>query len=372
MYLASLASDPSAIDPIMDDVRVITSFLNPGELPHQRDIAKLATVYFRLEEYLTQREPLRAFTKDDLRQKVISRFQLGTPSIELYWQQASQDGGTELQERPLSPETTGRIQYIRRLGKRLMWGALILGVVGLIIPSAVTSQYPLSNNVNMAISLASNFLLFGAAWLFLKGLAGFKAELKTIYRLLCAAMILLALAQLQQVIYSYFGFWSLQFIRQGGIVIGFVPATILIYIAMHKFARLLEIKTDTSSVLTMLGVGIVAAVVAGVLPIPSIRPAVVLHVSLPPTVLLTTMITFASLIALAIKRVVAPTYTRAMAWLFLGLASAIPISVISIINLIFLAPGSAFLAYGGGTVLFIGTGICLMRSAVAFNLITQD
>ena len=70
MNTAGLASNPHDIDPILDDVRSITSNLSPGEPPSAADNQRLIGVYLRLEEYLITSEPLRPFAKDELRKRL--------------------------------------------------------------------------------------------------------------------------------------------------------------------------------------------------------------------------------------------------------------------------------------------------------------
>lgn len=68
--MASLASNPKDIDPLLDDVRHITARLQPGEVLSAPDQAALLKVYVQLEDYLTTREPIRTFTREDLRKRL--------------------------------------------------------------------------------------------------------------------------------------------------------------------------------------------------------------------------------------------------------------------------------------------------------------
>ncbi len=66
-YAASLASNQDEIDPVLDKVRAISSRLGPGQMPAPTDEEVLLDVYMRIEDYLTTREPIRTFTKNELR-----------------------------------------------------------------------------------------------------------------------------------------------------------------------------------------------------------------------------------------------------------------------------------------------------------------
>ncbi|HKU18848.1 MAG TPA: hypothetical protein VJP80_06270 [Candidatus Saccharimonadales bacterium] len=67
---ASLVSNPREVDPLLDNVREVTSRLKPGEHLSPADESKLFGVYLSLEQYLTIKEPLRSFTKDALRARI--------------------------------------------------------------------------------------------------------------------------------------------------------------------------------------------------------------------------------------------------------------------------------------------------------------
>jgi len=74
--VANLASNPRAIDPIMDDMRVITSSLPQDGALSGSQRSQLVTVYRKLEEYLTHRDPLRTYTQDEVREQVKPGFML--------------------------------------------------------------------------------------------------------------------------------------------------------------------------------------------------------------------------------------------------------------------------------------------------------
>lgn len=67
---ASLASNSADIDPLLDSVRTITSQLKPGQDPSARDSQSLISTYLKLEQYLLSREPIRVYTKQELRARL--------------------------------------------------------------------------------------------------------------------------------------------------------------------------------------------------------------------------------------------------------------------------------------------------------------
>jgi hypothetical protein len=66
--IASLASRPEDIDPILDEMRKITASLEPGTSLRPDDKKALVNVYTQVEQYLIRNDPLRNFTIEELRQ----------------------------------------------------------------------------------------------------------------------------------------------------------------------------------------------------------------------------------------------------------------------------------------------------------------
>lgn len=64
---ASLVSNSADIDPLLDDVRAITSKLKPGDKLSETDTRSLVATYLKLEQYLITRERIRAYKKQELR-----------------------------------------------------------------------------------------------------------------------------------------------------------------------------------------------------------------------------------------------------------------------------------------------------------------
>src|SRR5687768_4619084 len=84
-YVASLASDPRAIDPILEDVRELTARLRPGEALSDSDQTTLAIVYQKLEAYLISQDPLRHFDKPGLAAKITRKFPHAANNDTTFW-----------------------------------------------------------------------------------------------------------------------------------------------------------------------------------------------------------------------------------------------------------------------------------------------
>ncbi len=69
MSAAQLASNPRDIDKILDELRSITAELIKGQAFSPEQESALLHIYLTLENYLTTREPIRNFTREELRRK---------------------------------------------------------------------------------------------------------------------------------------------------------------------------------------------------------------------------------------------------------------------------------------------------------------
>lgn len=75
IYTAGLVSNTSEVDPLLDDVRVVTAKLKPGEDLSPSDTKRLVDVYLKLEEYLVKKEAIRSFTPQELRSHLTPELQ---------------------------------------------------------------------------------------------------------------------------------------------------------------------------------------------------------------------------------------------------------------------------------------------------------
>jgi len=69
-FAAGLVSNTAEVDPTLDKVRGITAQLGPDQEPADADKQILFDVYLQIETYLTTKESIRTFTKDDLRSRL--------------------------------------------------------------------------------------------------------------------------------------------------------------------------------------------------------------------------------------------------------------------------------------------------------------
>jgi hypothetical protein len=76
IYAADKASDKNKLESFLDDMRLVTSHVHPGEVPNADDQKKLKGVYLNIENFLLASDPLRTFKKDELRADIERHFSL--------------------------------------------------------------------------------------------------------------------------------------------------------------------------------------------------------------------------------------------------------------------------------------------------------
>jgi hypothetical protein len=84
-YVASLASNPKEIDPILDGLRTITAKISPGQELSPADQSGLAKVYTELSDYLAKDDPLRTVSQKALREKVTGKFPDSSSRYPAFW-----------------------------------------------------------------------------------------------------------------------------------------------------------------------------------------------------------------------------------------------------------------------------------------------
>lgn len=82
---AGMVSNTTAIDPILERMRILTAQLTPGQKLSPDDERELRQIYLEIENYLVTKEPLRSFSRDELRATVTSRLSLDLPESHTFW-----------------------------------------------------------------------------------------------------------------------------------------------------------------------------------------------------------------------------------------------------------------------------------------------
>ncbi len=85
MYVAGLVSNPSEINLALEDVRRVTSHMTFGQALSDEGRAVMVGVYAKIELYLVENDPLRTFSREELRHRIAKEFELGDqPSLPLW------------------------------------------------------------------------------------------------------------------------------------------------------------------------------------------------------------------------------------------------------------------------------------------------
>lgn len=74
-FVAALASQQIKVDPILDQLRDLTADLPADSQISAEQEQKLTTIYLQLEDFLTTKEPLRAYTQASIRELVQKKFE---------------------------------------------------------------------------------------------------------------------------------------------------------------------------------------------------------------------------------------------------------------------------------------------------------
>lgn len=204
IYLASLVSNPRAIDSWMDTVRMVTATLPPSGEPEERQKAELLDLKHKLENYLLNQESVRVFTPESLELQLENYISGGTTKRAI-WQLA----GVSL----IALFVTGLVAL---LTTRMESGGIRTQIIG-------TTFFAL--------------LHIGAAWLFLSALASFTTRLRVAFRWICAGIVLLGVALLLQPVIELLGLRGTVWSSFLGLGPALIPAVIVLFGA-RLYARL--------------------------------------------------------------------------------------------------------------------------------------
>jgi hypothetical protein len=85
VHASRMASDRTKIEEYLDEMRMVTSHLQPGTAPSAEDQQRLRAVYLNVEKFLVTSDPLRAFSQDQLRAELSRRLGLDKRGDATFW-----------------------------------------------------------------------------------------------------------------------------------------------------------------------------------------------------------------------------------------------------------------------------------------------
>lgn len=227
-YTAGLATTPSDIDNMLDDVRLITSRSSDNTPLTAEDRAVLESVQKELEVYLVEREPLRQYTAESLQLQI-----------------------------------EGHLQGTRR--RRSL--AQLFATIGLTIAAGLAIGYApiLSDNpgshLQFTVATMFSILHLGALSLLLTALPAFKTQLRRAFITLCGGYAVLTATFLLQPILE------LQGITSGTLALMlnsclYFAASVFIYAGVRLYVRLLGVQGWASRLTGHLCAAVVAILIS--------------------------------------------------------------------------------------------------------------
>jgi hypothetical protein len=209
-YLASLVSNPLAIDVKLDTLRTITARYGPNATLTltDEDRRELGTVQSEIEEYLITNDPVRSFTKASLQQK-----------LDHYL--AAQDPKAQARQ------TTTK-QLVGILGLALVLYSLVI----------ILARGALLTKVMLAAPLFIAVLHAGLAWLFLSARKDLVSELRKAYGYISAGLLVAVLGSPQfPILFAYPELTHWPIFRYAGFMPPFAVMYLLFYIGLYVYAK---------------------------------------------------------------------------------------------------------------------------------------
>ncbi|HEX6258217.1 MAG TPA: hypothetical protein VFZ48_01925 [Candidatus Saccharimonadales bacterium] len=284
-YLASLASDAHAIDPILDKLRVVTARLKPNEEASTEDELVLREVQKEIEQYLINRDSLRSFTDQTLTKNV---------------------------QEQLNGKQQGPPVFSHAIGTV---GTLILASIGAsLVAFLVTFTLPLLFRTAMALTSFYATLYAGVIWLYLSSLRTFKPELKQAFQYVATGIVFTGTGVSGFALVLVLGLQDLPIFRYCGFDAFFPIAAVLFYIGLVKFAALLEIKTWLRSYTITAAIGLITAAAMFAVPHAPAAPGedFFFYLSFVSLWLTTLFCAFVAILAFMIAGKLSSTLSRAM------------------------------------------------------------
>ncbi|HSX02553.1 MAG TPA: hypothetical protein VLI05_04555 [Candidatus Saccharimonadia bacterium] len=335
IFAAALASDPRAIDASLNKVRAITASSSAGDLSDQ-DRRTLDSVYNDLETYLAEKEPLRALTRQSIRQRIYDYTQK-RPSQSL--------------RRPLM----------------IIWAAIIVMTalpIILPLPAGTTAARPV-----IAVVLFLTTINAGAAWLFWSARKNFRDELRQVYVPISLGIVLLGTSLFQVPVMIILGSPTvLLWFRYVTASIPVLIVVTLIYVGICRFVKF----SNLTSRLTKLNVLVLSALVLVLLAafLPHVASTAPLWMHLVSLLILVSGTVIAGFTVVLISRMrsrLSLVYWRPLGWLM----SAVVLLGINFVQFIIiqlaLPPTSFYASRGFSALPLLITGFLMLKAGAAFK-----
>ncbi|MGF7228355.1 MAG: hypothetical protein ACQR33_00010 [Candidatus Saccharibacteria bacterium] len=226
LYLASLASEPAKVDPLLDQLRIITSQWVPGTALQPAARSDLEELSRQIKQYLVTDDPLRNFSPETLEARIESKNQ--------------------------PPKKTASYWLI-------VVACLALAGIVLLVPAT-----SLSVRFSLAIPVFLLVVALATTWFYLTSLSSFKPELKRAFLYLCAGNIGLGLQYIAFSAIALLKIGDRPALRYAGMPVIAAVSYFWIYFGIRAYARTLQIRTRFTSLqlLFAISTGLLAVVSA--------------------------------------------------------------------------------------------------------------
>ncbi len=295
VFLAGLASNLSAINPLLNTVRVITASQEVGKplALTSAERRSLESVHAQIKEYLLHKDSVRTFTKEELQQTIESQFH---------------------------PSESGQISPRRRVHNQFQ---LIIKIIGAtyVVTAAAFLLFSVPYWWLLAASCTVTTMFISSCWLFLTGYKTFTPALRKAYAWMCAGVVLLGIsASCWMLFTSIPKVHAVPILHYGLVYWLFGISFIITYLGVRFFAKAQDVRSPLVSMTWVLA-GTLALYAATIF-LPH------MHTS-EDRFLGTTMVGITSisyfgyiiaLLANSIRKTLTPAYARAIAWFGRGYA----------------------------------------------------
>lgn len=280
-YLASLVSSKETVDTDLDTLRVITAKYQPGESFLPEEMSSLRILQDKLEYHLIHEDPVRAFTKESLAQKVSQHFA----------------GDLHFYQRP-------------------MWSLILIIVTAMFLaclPFVISNNFSADIKLQLAMSLFFFGTHCGNIWFFMAARRSFRKELRVAFTFLAVGVLLVGIVGAQLTLLNLFGFTSSPWTKYGGFLFLFPLSYAPLFIGVYLFAKQLAVSSWTMSLRALGVVCVVVALLGTLIPSRAVPGEnMYFFTSVVGISLASVLIGWTAAIGFASARRLTPQYARAM------------------------------------------------------------
>jgi hypothetical protein len=283
IYLGSLASERSAIDPMTETLREVTARWQEGEPLDPNDRQALANLETKLKDYLIKEDPLRAFTVDSLEER--------------------------LSQKTLS-------LHKDTVNEQSLIAVIVLSVLSAGLGFAL--PLPLGFGERLLLSTPMFFLTLhiGISWFYLTALRNFNHELRRAFIYFCVGMIILSLGFSHYVIIQLLGLGEHPVFKYAGITWLISIPFICIFMTFNIYAKLLHVKSRLTSLPTALGIAAVVSLALLFAPHGPVTDETLFDFWAIGASMVTIFALMSSVLARKISKAATEAYAKSSTWLY--------------------------------------------------------